>query len=428
MDLFWNAGEGETIGGVDLLGLRQVDQDLEGAWVAGVTTVSIRARYLSLLVWVFAEYYERQLASGRGSSVFDWSAFKAIVGRLEFITLAATVLSPTPDTSGALGKRNLSPQIDLLRSGKSVALDMEALALHGTYLGPCRAVGLLQDAPSAQRPIQVPPAGQALHRARSAAARGARLVDRVFTGGSLHRDDFVAEGHLFDLNGLMTDASAGERASLTAAFRRSPDFRETMAWIFRSVADAPRSPWELVKENYDACTAAASAARADRAGVRRARAPAARALRPRGAPRRGEARPCPRSRWPTSPTIVRQWENVRLSQPDSSLAQVVGCDAWSFAEPLATFVADAGPGSFEKAWIEPSACWEVTPGQQALYALALLVACERQSRGLRAAGLIPDRRGAMEQVFARLDEGAGRPLRRCSTGSCASRSWAGTSR
>jgi hypothetical protein len=159
MDLFWNAGEGETIGGVDLLGLRQVDQDLESAWVAGVTTVSIRARYLSLLVWVFAEYYERQLASGYGSSVFDWSAFKAIVGRLEFITLAATMLSPTPDTSGALGKRNLSPQIDLLRSGKSVALDMEALTLHGTYLGPCRAVGLLQDAPSAQRPIPGPAGG-----------------------------------------------------------------------------------------------------------------------------------------------------------------------------------------------------------------------------------------------------------------------------
>jgi len=40
MDLFWNAGEVKTIGGVDLLGLRQVDQDLEAVWVAGVTTTS----------------------------------------------------------------------------------------------------------------------------------------------------------------------------------------------------------------------------------------------------------------------------------------------------------------------------------------------------------------------------------------------------
>ena len=409
MDLFWNAGEGETIGGVDLLGLRQVDQDLESAWVAGVTTVSIRARYLSLLVWVFAEYYERQLASGYGSSVFDWSAFKAIVGRLEFITLAATMLSPTPDTSGALGKRNLSPQIDLLRSGKSVALDMEALTLHGTYLGPCRAVGLLQDAPSAQRPIQVPPAGQALHQARSNAARGARLVDRVFTGGSLHRDDFVAEGHLFDLNALGADASAGERASLTAAFRRSPHFRETMVWIFRSVA-VPRSPWELVKENYDASTTAASPrGRIELAfGELELRRRVHFALEVLLS---AVKRTLSALEVADLPTIFRQWENVRLSEPDSSLLQVVGCDAWSFAEPLATFVAHAGPGSFDKAWIEPRTCWEVTPGQQALYALALLIACERQSRGLRAAGLIPDRRGAMEQVFARLDEGAGRPLR-----------------
>ena len=67
MDLFWNAGEGKTIGGVDLLGLRQVDQDLEAVWVAGVTTISIRARYLSLLAWVFAEHYERQLASDGGA-------------------------------------------------------------------------------------------------------------------------------------------------------------------------------------------------------------------------------------------------------------------------------------------------------------------------------------------------------------------------
>jgi hypothetical protein len=70
----------------------------------GVTTISIRARYLSLLAWVFAEHYERQLASDRGSSVFDWDAFKAIVGRLEFITLAATALAPRTRHLGRAGQ------------------------------------------------------------------------------------------------------------------------------------------------------------------------------------------------------------------------------------------------------------------------------------------------------------------------------------
>lgn len=407
MDLFWNAGADEAIGGVDLLGLRQVDQDLEAVWVAGVTTIAVRARYLSLLTWVLAEYYERQLAAGRGSAVFDWEEFKAIVGRLEFITLAATALNPTSDSTGALGKRNLSPQLELLRGGKSVALDMAGLTMHGTYYGPCRAIGLLQDAPSAQRPIQIPSAGQALHQARGALAGGARLVERVFTGGMLHRDDLDAEGHLFELDGLRS--AAAERAAMVAAFRRSPDFRETMAWIFRSVGGAPRSPWELLKDNYEVCTAAAPpSGRIELAFAElelRRRVHFALELLLAAV-----KRALIDLEVADLPAIVRHWEHADLGQPDSGLAQVVGCATWDFASPLATFVAQAGPDSFARAWIAPRNCWEATPGQQALYALALLAACERQSRGMRTTRRIPDRHHAMEQVFARLDADADRPL------------------
>lgn len=408
MDLFWNAGARDTIQGVDLLGLRHVDQDLERVRVAGVTTLSGRARYLSLLSWTTAEHYHRALRAGGGNSTFDWQAYGKVIGRLEFITLAATMLGGAND-SAVLGKINLRAKLDQLRDGQAVAPgDEQAFPLLGAYLGPCRGFGLLHDTPTSERPIQVPPPGQAIHKARAAATQGSRLAESVFTGDPVQRDDFAREGHLFDLNGLTHGTAAEERNQLIQAFQRPPEFRETLAWLFRSLAGAPQSPWVLMKRNYERLVAGAAPA-----------GPVELAFCEHELRRRVhfalELLLCATARTLATlgqaelPAIVAEWSDATIPS-DSEPAKAVGLDTWNFAEPLATFAERAGAHSFHGAWISQPHCRALDPPEQALYALALLIACERQSRPLRAAGQLPDRRSAMEQSFARLIASAGRPL------------------
>jgi len=210
MHSFWNSGELQRTRGLDILGVRQLDQGLERMWVSGITTISFRARYLSLLTWALAEHYRREMQSHGGTAFFDRTRLTGIFRRLEFVVLAATSVGRDRGESGGLvgvlgSDLHVDPMVELAREGKVEVPADRGGASYGTYIMPCRAFGLLDAGAGNDGPVRVPPRGQAIHEARQDALGHSTLADAIFDGGVVTREMLDRGVSLFSVNAISSD-------------------------------------------------------------------------------------------------------------------------------------------------------------------------------------------------------------------------------
>src|SRR4051794_33284451 len=119
MELFWGDGLDEETQGLDILGIRGLDQSLEIALANGITTISLRGRYFTILPWLIGEFFEAE--KNAGTTNFAMDRLRNFIGRVEYLALACTVMdSSGGDGSGALGSVNHREAMAKLRSGAAV--------------------------------------------------------------------------------------------------------------------------------------------------------------------------------------------------------------------------------------------------------------------------------------------------------------------
>jgi hypothetical protein len=261
MESFWNSGEYPRTDGLDILGLRQLDQAIERDWVANVTTISNRARYLTLLPWILAEFYEDSLRQQGETATFDIQRWKLVQRRLEFVVYAAsargTAWGENGSTVGVLGARHLTTSLATLATEGEVELPTaRGGTIFGTYAMPCRGFGLLGIGDgSGLQVVPIPGRGQRASLLRSQAPECLRIRDLVLSGGSVKTSEIDNAGPYFSMNSMLSDERELLLEAMLVPFDDSAlasytRYNATLSWAATAVSPEARTAAQLISDNF----------------------------------------------------------------------------------------------------------------------------------------------------------------------------------
>jgi len=418
---FWNAGERETIQGLDILGLRSLDQSVEQPWVTGITTISIRARYLSLIPWLLAEFYRRQLGKEQDPAEIDKGRFDQAFARLEFVICAATRAGSTwgesGETFGTIGSSLHHESLGLFEQDGHLIIPFDkGHSAYNTYVNPCMSLGLLSPSANGSGWPVIPPRGQELHVARNATLPTSSLTDLILIGGTLTQDLIQKEGQAFSVNGISPGSE--ECQILRNAFFRPyleddqvvagyARFAETVRWSFGRL-DEDTSSAELILANY----------RHLHEHPELVHSPVSLAWFEYELRRRAHF---------ALELLLSALTDSLMDLAEASVAEVVA--QWITEEPIPALLQPLVPDdvgrlqhtveqvlsglpsdAFLDAPVNRNDARRLPPPFRSLYASALLMACMRQSEPLHGAEKAPGNRHYMERAFAIFEENRREPL------------------